>query len=272
MSWVSPAGDTWLSCAREGRGYRLRFPGLADFAVDAHGREIVCRPCPDTAADSVRHLLLDQVLPLVLNLRGHPALHAAAVLTPAGACVFAGPSGMGKSTLAVGFAADGHTVLSDDCVALEERDGRIRAMPAYPGLRVWPDTLEALGATAITTLPVADYTPKRRVVLPGTAARFPVEPQTVARIYVLRDGDEGSEGLPPIARPAIEPLSRRDAVMALVSSAFRLDITHLAMATRQLDFFERVTARVPVRSLAVPNELTLLPKAREAILADTGSG
>jgi energy-coupling factor transporter ATP-binding protein EcfA2 len=272
MSQTTPAGNPWLSCTRDGRGYRLRFPDLAEFTVDEHGREIVCRPSPDTALDSVAHLLLDQVLPLVLNLRGREALHAAAVVTPAGACLFTGPSGTGKSTLAACFAAAGHPVLSDDCVALEERDDLVRAMPAYPGLRVWPDTLEALGTDGITTLPVADYTPKRRLVPRRGAPPFPVESKAVSRIYVLQSdttGEEGDGQVLPGAHLTIEPLSRRDALMALVASAFRLDITDMAMATRQLEFLERVTAQVPVRRLVVPVGLESLPAVRQAVLADT---
>ena len=52
-------------------------------------------------------------------MHGRKALHASAVLTPAGVCAFAGPAGMGKSTLAVHLAAWlhdlGHRVVLADC-------------------------------------------------------------------------------------------------------------------------------------------------------------
>ena len=56
--------------------------------------------------------------------------------------------------------------------------------------------------------------------------------------------------------------------MALVTCAFRLDVTDRAMITRQLEFLERVAACVPVRRLHVPNTLAVLPAVRAVILAD----
>ncbi|TAJ26289.1 MAG: hypothetical protein EPO64_06630, partial [Nitrospirae bacterium] len=105
--------DPWLSCAKIEQGYLLRFHKLADFTVDAEGREIVGVPEADTSPDTLRHLLLDNVLPLALTLQGHDTLHATAVLTTQGVCAFIGPSGAGKSTLAASFLFAGYPVLSD---------------------------------------------------------------------------------------------------------------------------------------------------------------
>src|SRR5215469_6452382 len=94
-------GEPWMARAKNHQGYLLRYNGLADFWVDRKGRQVTC--CARTAAVSdltIRALLLDQVLPLVLALRGKYALHAAAVLTERGACAFSGYSGSGKSTIA----------------------------------------------------------------------------------------------------------------------------------------------------------------------------
>jgi hypothetical protein len=88
LSRTLPTGERWLSMDKNESGYLLRFPELADFSVNADGREIVCLPVPEIPPHTMRHLLLDQVLPLVLTIRGLKALHATAVLTPAGVCVF----------------------------------------------------------------------------------------------------------------------------------------------------------------------------------------
>jgi hypothetical protein len=68
--------------------------------------------------------------------------------------------------------------------------------------------------------------------------------------------------------PAIEPLSRRDALMALVTRAFRLDITDMGMVVRQLAFLQRVAACVSIRRPHVPEGLESLPAVRAAVLAD----
>ena len=112
--------------------------------IDKKGSEIICMPRPGIPEDTIQHLLLDQVIPLVINLRGGEALHASAILTPQGVIAFAGPAGSGKSTLAGSFLLSGYQHVSDDCLALSEKDQEIYAIPAYPGLRLWDDALSYL--------------------------------------------------------------------------------------------------------------------------------
>jgi hypothetical protein len=63
------------------RRLSARFLRTADFRVSRDGREIACiHRSSRVSSNTVRHLLLDQVLPVVLNLRGQEAIHATAVL------------------------------------------------------------------------------------------------------------------------------------------------------------------------------------------------
>ncbi len=267
ISWALPTGELWLSCARCPGGYLLRFPELADFSVDVEGREIVCFAGPETSPDTLRHLLLDQVLPLVLNLQGREALHATAVLTPRGVCAFTGPTGTGKSTLAASFLFAGYPVLSDDCLVLEENRELILATPAYPGLRLWEDALEVLCEDTSHSFPVAHYTSKRRLAPKDHLGDFPTGPHPVVRIYCLGRPAETEEG-GGLADPFVEHLSCREGFMELVVHIFRLDITDRRMLIRQFGFLERVVSRVPVRRFHLLNDFSSLPTAREAILAD----
>ena len=267
MSWTLPAGKLWLQCAKDGCGYLLRFPEIADFFVDPEGREISCAPEPETPMETLRHLLLDQVLPLVLNLKGREALHATAILTPLGVCAFTGPTGAGKSTLAASFLRAGYPVLSDDCLVLEEDDGHILAIPAYPGLRLWEDTLDALGENFSLSQPVAHYTSKKRLVLDSPLNDFPKRSYPLVRIYSLVRSDV-NEGNISHSSTIIERLSLRVGFMELIQTVFRLDINDRSMLVRQFRFLERIVSRVPVRRLHVPNAFSSLPAVREAIIAD----
>jgi len=267
MSWTQPTGELWLQCAKDGCGYLLRFPEIVDFFVDAEGREISCAPDPETPMETLRHLLLDQVLPLVLNLKGREALHATAILTPHGVCAFVGPTGAGKSTLAASFLRAGYPVLSDDCLVLEEDDGHILAIPAYPGLRLWADTLDALGENLSLSQPVAHYTSKKRLVLDSHLTDFPKRSYPLVRIYSLVRSDV-NEGKISHSSTVIERLSRRDGFMELVQFTFRFDITNREMLLRQFGALERLVSHVPVRRLQVPNAISSLPAVCEAILAD----
>ncbi len=122
----------------------MRFSDQADFWVAADGSRILCRPKQGIPDYAVRHMLLDQTLPLVLSRRGCAVFHASAVETEHGAIVFSGPSGRGKSTLAGYFARQGYPLITDDCLALRSSANGMAVLPAYPGVRLWQDSLQFL--------------------------------------------------------------------------------------------------------------------------------
>jgi hypothetical protein len=207
------------------------------------------------------------VLPLVLTIRGRKALHATAVLTPAGVCAFTGPTGTGKSTLAASLLLAGYPVLSDDCLVLEEQDGQVLATPAYPGLRLREDSLEALCDDSGHLRSVAHYTSKRRLVPDGHSTYFLTQTFPMARIYSLvRPAEVKVEG--GLVAPRIERLSPRDSLVELLPFVFHLDVTDRTMLARHFDFLERVVSHVPVRRLQLPNMFTSLPAVYEAVFLD----
>jgi len=261
MRMEQPDGSPWLTCTRTNEGYRFCFPELADFLVDRQGRHVTFVAQPQAAPETIRHLFLDQVIPPLLNLRGGDALHASAVRTAGGACAFIGPTGRGKSTLAAAFHLAGDPVLCDDCLLLKDDPDQLRVEPAYPGLRLWEDGWEVLFGGAGSTLPVSHYTSKRRVWTPGSEGIASLPLRGVYALVGYEDGD-------PLTGPVIEPLSIRDAFMELFRCAFRLDLTDQAMILRQMRVLERVANEVPVKRLRLPENLAVLPAAREAILQD----
>lgn len=267
MSWTLPTGERWLSVAKDAGGYLLQFPELADFSVDADGREIVCLPEPELPPHTMRHLLLDQVLPLVLTIHGRKALHASAVLTPRGVCAFTGPTGTGKSTLAASLLRTGYPVLSDDCLVLEAKDGQVLATPAYPGLRLREDALNALCDDFGHLRSVAHYTSKRRLIPDGQGSYLLGQALPVARIYSLVRPTEGeAEG--GIVAPRIQRLSPQESLVELLPFLFHLAVTDRAMLARHFEFLDQVVSHVPVQRLWVPSSFTSLLAVHEAILLD----
>lgn len=265
-----PGEEPWLSCAKIEQGYLLRFHNQADFTVDAEGRKIVGVPEADTSPDTLRHLFLDNVLPLALTLQGHDTLHATAVLTTHGVCAFIGPSGTGKSTLAASFLFAGYPVLSDDCLILHKDGGQILATPAYPGVRLWDDALDAFGVDRSLSLPVAHYASKRRPIVQNRPNHFPTTEQPVVRIYSLvRPTEEEHRNS---IQPYIEHLSPRAGFVELLESTFMLDRTDRTMWLRQFHFLDRLVSHVPIKRLHVPNEFASLPAIRQIILEDLAHG
>ena len=111
--WDEDETEIFMSVADEGSGYRVRFPGIGDYFVSPGQGQIQCQPFSAVPAETLRHLLLDQVVPRMLGQGGELVLHASAVeLDDGTGLAFVGPSGAGKSTLASSFQKPGrHTAL-----------------------------------------------------------------------------------------------------------------------------------------------------------------
>jgi hypothetical protein len=268
LSWTTPSGNPWFSCAKDADSYLLRYEGAADFRVDKNGTEIHCRAHSQVAEDTIRHLLLNQAIPMVLNLRGQEALHASAVATPEGAVAFCGASGAGKSTLAAIFQQGGSPLMTDDCLAISEVDGAICAAAGYPGLRLWKNVVHDLNWDHHAHHNVAHYTSKRRVDIQRGPEDYCASPQVLKAIYVLAaDSEDSREG-----RVKIETLTATEQLIALLSYCFRLDINDGAMLARQFLFFARIPELVRIRRIYLPRNPQRLSNTRQALLADLASG
>jgi hypothetical protein len=275
ITWrAGPAPTVWLhhvttgsdapahSLARTAEGFVLRFPGLADFALDAEASQILVAPSPSADPESVRHLLLDQVLPRVLAHRGRLVLHAAAVLVDGRALAFLGPSGQGKSTLAASFLGAGCSLLTDDALVLLPDRERLEVVPTYPGLRLWPQAIAGLYAAPPRSTPMSAGAAKQRLVIPveGPMSGHPVP---LAAVYRLQPE-------PVTAAPRVERTSARDACMSLITHSFQLDITDRTLAATLLARASDLASRVPMFQLHFPHDFARLPEVRTALLEPLG--
>lgn len=261
---LADAGDTppplpdleWPRVVRGLDGYRLSFSESSEFWVAADGHAIrYFRDTPATA--TVRHHLLDHVLPRALDLWQRNPLHATAVATHQGVLAFLGSTGTGKSTIAAALVARGCELVSDDCLLLERSAERILAVPSYPGLRLHQDVYNAL-AFGGRSLPVADYSPKQRVTEGVWLAK---ESRPLRAVYALLRTDSSD-----VSRAEFAPLGPADATMALAGSAFRIDVERRDQHRQQLGFFAEVVRRVPVRRCVFPPDLSNVDLLAESIL------
>lgn len=254
QAWPAVGGEVALVGAREGDAYRLGVPGVAVFSIDATATRIAGAAEGDASAETIEHLLVDQVLPRLLAHRGRLVLHAGGLLTPFGAVAFIGESGMGKSTLCSALARAGHRVLGDDGLVVRPRpDGAPDVLATYPGLRLLPESLHELHGADVPTTPVASGRPKRRVAIGGGAGPAPLR-----AIYALAESRDVQ----------IHHVRGVDAIMTLVTSSFHL---HWNDPVRSRDHFERVAAtvhEVPVRRLGYPRDFAALPRVVSAVIED----
>jgi hypothetical protein len=265
VSTASPDGTPWLSWAAISAGYLLRFHGLADFLIASDGRHVRCIfAAADISTTTLRHLLIDHVLPRMLNLLGFDSLHATAVVIDNCVCAFVSEAGTGKSTLAASFHLAGYPAFCDDCLVLRNTSP-ITALPAYPGVRLWEPSFHYLGDSAAALgAPVAQYTSKTRRL--GDAEGFPSEPLPIGCIYLLERLREPSSRVE--LPPRLDNLKPSEALPALMAATFPLDITDQVMLARHFRLLSRVAAELPIRRLTLPTDFDALPAARSLILGD----
>lgn len=253
--WRFSDGEPWVTVARAPAAVHFRFGRFAEFRVSPALIEISPRGRASDA--TLRHLLLDQALPLALALEGSLVLHASAVLLGGRAVLFAGDAGAGKSTLAALLAMRGAPVLADDGVLIEEApDGSLLAIPSYPGLRLFADSSSAVHLDASGST-VADYTRKRRVAADAHPDLFRAIPAPLGRIYLLSTGDD--------VRAA--RVSRRDAVVAMIRHAYRAGAEERTALQHQLDTITRCSAALDVWTLERPRDLARAASVAELVAA-----
>lgn len=240
--------------------FSLRYEGQVDFAIDARARTVTYVPRPGLADNSLRHLLIDQVVPHLLAVDGELVLHASAVALDGAAVAFIGPSGMGKSSLAAGWVQEGAPLLADDFLLLHPHDGGYAATAAYPGLRLWSDSAAFFAGPVEALPPVAGYTEKRR----WTAPRVPRPDERVPLRAIALLGNPPEPG-GPVFRAA--PLRGADAFVMLYQQAFRVARSDPASQQADLRQFTRLAETVPVLLLEYRRDYAALPEVCAGIRA-----
>lgn len=250
----------WMSFGRLHAGYLLRVNGLADFEISSAGDRIRCRSMDGLPASTLRHLLLDQVLPLTLSQSGRFVLHASAVHVPRfGTIAFAGPAGAGKSTLAAALAMRGCPLVSDDSVLVAFEEPTILALPGYPGVRLWRDSSRGLRLEGHRATAVAHYTRKQR--LTGASLPFRQLASPLRVIFVLGRGRSQTHA------SRTRRLTARDALVSLVRYTYVLDVQDRRQLARIFSDLASIAARVPVARLDVRHAGASLTRAAGEVLA-----
>lgn len=255
--WYLYDGSIWLSFAKIQDGYLLRFPTLADFIVSRDGRNISCILIEECPQETIRHLLLNQVIPIVLSQLGKLVLHASACATPQGVMAFMGVTGMGKSTLAASFGLKGFAVLTDDCLLVQERGEKVISIPSYGGLRLWPESVSALFEEEPVLQSMAHYTDKKRVLFDQD---LETDSLFLKAVYVLAQPENDGNDV------TITPLTAREGLFEIVKHTFQLDVTDHEKLGQAFKRYEWLAKSVPFFRLTYPRDHAVLPTVHAAIL------
>lgn len=255
-------GSIWLTISRSGTAYLLDFTGLCTFRINPDNRLIEYAPEPGTGTSTIVHLLLDHALPRLISLLpNYFVLHASAWIVKNVAVIALGQSGAGKSTLASRFGAEGFPILTDDCLVLHQnpQSGEWVALPSYPSVRLWPDSIEAVGVDTSALREVAHYSSKRRTAAEQDNLRFATEPVPLGGAFVLNSSES--------VECSVHPGSVNEAFGALGSGVFRLEIASPEMNRREFEILTDIVEKIPFWSVSHGNDYTQLPELQQRILA-----
>jgi hypothetical protein len=246
--WRLDDDEVGLSLAMQESDYLLRFPDVCDFLLQFEPSRILIKTETAVELATVEHLLVDQVLPRFLAHRGALLVHASAVEIEGRTALFIGQSGRGKSTLAGLLQSSGQRILSDDCLCVELHEAGVTAMPTYPSLRLYADSLAEVMPHATESSAMAENSDKRRV--PVNLADGDLKPSRVAALYLL-----GDPALAPV-ETAITSVRPAEACLALIRDSFQLDVTDRSRMVSQLGLCSEVARRLPAFRLDYPRDFS----------------
>ena len=259
---VLPDGTLWLLHYRRRSGFLLRFPGMADFAINRDATVVSCAPASGTTAATVEHLFLNQVVPLTLSQQGRLVLHGSAVNSGGRALAFLGDSGQGKSTLAGFFASHGMPFLTDDGLFVDQVDGRVTVMPGHHSIRLWADSESSLLPSGSQRADAVQFTNKSRFHADGVF-RHCADAIELRCIYFL--GKSGVDSVQISSMPAAA------AFMALVNHSFLLDTESTEVLARHFSQLKALIGATKVFSLDYPRDFSRLPQVKSSIVAHADS-
>jgi len=216
-------------------GYRLFARYFGSCLVSPEGSRLLCVP-PPVRSWRWQRFLVGRCLPLAAMLRGYEVFHAGAVEVDGGVMAIVGPSGTGKTSLALHLVLRGAGFFTDDVLALDARGDGLLAYPGFGVINVRATEHERLDPhqrAAIGPLLGQTGRDKRHYAIAPVTG-----PRALRALYFLAPGD--GRPLATIA-PLEAPQPRR-----LLTSAFIHEVRTPDHLAGLLDVCSRLSATVPM--------------------------
>lgn len=244
----------------------IHWERVGKFLIRA-GKEVLVEPDENVLEEDLEPFLTGPVLAILLHQRGAFVLHASAVVMDGRAVVFLGSKGDGKSTLAAHLQVRGHQLISDDLVPVSFDGDRIVTYPGFPRIKLFEDTIVAVGQRPGDFPLIHRYVEKRSFKYAETFSTNALE---ISRVYVLSESDHIS----------LEALTPSAAFIELTRNSFLNRF--LAATNSQREHFaqcQQMVRSVPVMMLnrphnfAVMNEVCSLleDQVREPVAIQSGA-
>lgn len=246
--------DSKLLCSITKDSAYLYWDEVGTFLIK-EGKEIVIDTVEDFLEKVLRNLLLGAAFGLLLHQRGLMVLHGNSVaINGCGVC-FIGNRGYGKSTISAALYFKGYPIVSDDVTAIQFVDSQPYLIPGYGRIKLWADSLTALGLQPQDLPLVHPNFDKREYLID----KGDLKPAPLKYVYILGGATE----------PAIEPLSPSEALFKIMQNCyctrFLKQMQHTLSAVEHFQQCSKLVQQAKVAYLKRTSDLASLPQLAELV-------
>jgi|OM-RGC.v1.007259013 HPr Serine kinase C-terminal domain. len=216
----------------------LSIQGVGYFLV-RNGTEILYYPDSESNVDNLKIFLLGSCIGAALYQRRQFIIHGNAIEVDGKAVIFAGQSGIGKSTLAAIYHQNGFKVLTDD-LALIRSD--LHVIPSYPNIKLWEDSATNLSYDTSGLSRVRDNVNKYECPISNNFRSSPAE---LKAIFILGSHNE--------MNIISSPLSGIEKFIPLKNNTYRKNyLKAMNLNQHHMNMCTAIASNVPIIALTRP--------------------
>lgn len=251
----APNPENWIERVAENK-VLINIPGVVRCAVE-NGHSISFEPAENVPLQNVRVYLQAIVMVVLLYQKAITPFHACGIVHDNKAYIFAGDSGIGKSTLAGAFFKRGFRIICDDlCIVRKNAENICCVYPGYPFIKLWQESLTKL-AIPFDNLDRVYSTDEKYYVPLGKA--WSSEPVPLGSINFLTTHEKNEI--------SIQPLKTLDKLVALRKNLFRPYLVNmLGLNNPIFDISTNIIQQVPLHLIERPQNGFMLDELVEMII------
>ena len=244
----------FFCCDLNEEGLWLYWQGIGTMLV-SQGKEISIEPIAEVDIARMRLFILGAALGAILHQRGYIVFHASAVAINDRAVIFTAPKGEGKSTMTGTLHARGHQFIADDVVAIDfSNPQQPMVYPAFPQLKLWPDSATQIGQDPEHLPKLIDRLEKREYLFED----FSLKPIPLKQIFVLDTDTE----------IAIEPFNSQEMILTLLKNLYVARFGSTLLSPKNPKYFLQLASlarQVEVAKLLRPRSLTMVTEVARVV-------
>jgi len=246
----------------EALGFELAYSDGIRFVTDGPATRLWATCQPPATPGVMQVCLVGPVMGFVLRRRGVTSLHSSCVEFRERAICFCGEAGFGKSTTAAALALRGLPVLAEDVVPLQESGGQFLAIPGYPRVCLWPESVQMLLGREDALPLITEGWEKRYLALDGRQASFAAERRQLGLVYVFAPRVDDASA------PRIDAFEPREAALELIRNTYMNWLLDRRQRAEEFDTLCRLVERVPIRRIVPHAQPEKISELCDLILRD----